>query len=235
MLYHFGDSNVTTVKPAPKRRGRPPSNPKATKKPASTTKPADDDYEDLIGPSSTEELSLDIGAVYGGVSANWLCHVFGMDRVTVKKRLAEGKCQVAGKNKGTPLYLIKDAAAWLVKPQVDLTKYIQGLRPNDLPPILNAAYWDAMLKRQKWEENAGDLWRTKDVIDVLGNLATTLKSTIQLWPEQVSGLSDKQRLELEQRAAGLLDSIHHILVTAPDRSRSVSSAEEPGELDVSDD
>ena len=220
---------MATTKTTKRGPGRPPKNPRAKK----VETPTADDLDDLSGATekpSDEDLSLDMGTVYGGVSAHWLSHVFGMDRVTVKKRLAEGKCKIVGKGRtGAPMYLVRDAAAWLVKPQVDITSYIKSLRPNDLPPILNAAYWDAMLKRQKWEENAGDLWRTNDVMDVFGSLAATLKSTIQLWPEQVSGRTDKQRLELEQRCDGLLNAIHHILVESPNARRTPSSMEEPPE------
>lgn len=102
--------------------------------------------EDLNGALPTSHNAeeptldgLDLGLVAGGVSAAWLGHVFGHDKNTIKKKLA--KCPVAGKNRNTPLYLIKDAAAWLVPPKVDVMTYIKNLPPADLPPRLNAAYW----------------------------------------------------------------------------------------------
>lgn len=209
-------------RPPGRPRGRPPAKPRVTKAPAA------DPLDDLIGDASDQEKAelangLDLGVVFGGVSASWLAHVFGMDKNTVKKKLAAGNCTIVGKNKGTPLYTIKEAAGFLIPPKVDLATYVKGLRPQDLPPILNAAYWDAMLKRQKWEVLAGDLWHTHDVLDVFGTLATRIKSTIQLWPEQVKGLSEKQRADLQQRADSLLNDIHDIMIHQPREGHVESS------------
>ncbi len=207
-----------TTRTTTRRRGRPPKDPRASK-------PVE---EDLIGGSTSDEKQeladgLDLGVVYGGVSASWLAHVFGMDKNTVKKKLAQGNCTIVGKNKGTPLYTIKEAASYLVPPKVDIDSYMRSLRYNDLPPMLQAAYWDAMTKRQKWEKEAGMLWRTDDVMDVLGKFATTIKSTIQLFPENVKGLTDKQRIGLQQQVDSLLNDIHEIMISAPREGYTPSS------------
>lgn len=215
---------MTTVKPTTPRRkpGRPPGSSRA-KKPAAASFPDDPNAT----PEEREEMAkgLDLGVVYGGVSAHWLSNVFGMDKNTVKKKLS-ASCTIVGMNKGTPLYTIKEAASYLVPPKVDIDAYMRGLRYNDLPPMLQAAYWDGQLKRQKWQVNAGELWHTTQVLDVLGELAKTVKTTIQLWPDQVQGLSDKQRIELQERTDSLLNSIHHIFVTAPQEGFTPSSMEE---------
>lgn len=217
-------------------RGRQPTNPRAQK-----ATPAPEPEDDLIGsspeaPKDDMAQGLDLGVVYGGVSASWLAHVFGMDKNTVKKKLAQG-CTIVGKNKGTPLYTIKEAAQYLVTPKVDLATYVKSLRPNDLPPILNDAYWAAMLKRQKWEENAGDLWRTVDVLEVFGGLSMMLKTTIQLWTDEldrVQGMTDAQRVALTQMTDGLLNNIHEILVTAPKLRNTPSSMVDPADREVDD-
>ena len=184
--------------------------------------------DDASGTPAELKQGLDLALVYGGVSAAWLDHVFGMDKNTIKKKLA--KCPVATMKKATPHYAIKEAAAYLIPPKVDLLSYIKSLRPQDLPPVLSDAYWAAQLKRQKWEVNAGELWHTADVMEVFGELAKTLKTTIQLWTdelERIHGLSDEQRKSLTQMSDGLLLEIHHILVTAPSRQNTLSSAEDP--------
>lgn len=173
---------------------------------------------------------LDLGLVYGGVSAAWLAHVFGGDKNTIKKKLA--KCEVAGKNGSTPLYRIKDAAAWLIPPKVDIMTYIKGLRPQDLPPVLNDAYWGAMRKRQVVLKEAGDTWATNDVLRVFGEAALRIKSTVQLWVdelERVHGLSDEQRRILVQMSDGLLEDVYQIFVTAPKESRTRSTLAEHDE------
>lgn len=171
--------------------------------------------------------SLDLGLLAGGVSATWLAHVFGHDKNTIKKKLA--KCPVYGMNGTTPLYLIKDAAQWLVAPKVDLMQYIHGLRPQDMPPQLNDAYWSAMGKRQKVLENAGDLWRTDDVLRVFGEAALKIKSTVQLWVDELDrqkGVTNEQRNVLVQLSDGLLQEVHRLFVTAPQEGRTLSTMSE---------
>lgn len=173
---------------------------------------------------------LDLGQVYGGVSAAWLGHVFGQDKNTIKKKLA--KCEIAGKNGATPLYRIKDAAAWLIPPKVDIMTYIKGLRPQDLPPVLNDAYWSAMRKRQVVLKEAGDTWATADVLRVFGEGALRIKTTVQLWVdelERVHGLTDEQRRILVQMSDGLLEDVYQIFVTAPKESRTPSTLSEHAE------
>lgn len=132
--------------------------------------------------------------------------------------MAAANIEIVGQRNGGPLYRIADAAQYLVKPKVDLVSYVKSLRPNDLPPILNDAYWGAMLKRQKWEENAGDLWRTEAVLEVFGDLALSFKTTVNLWVEEVDrqdSLSPEQRKILTDLTDRLLEQVHEQMVEAP--------------------
>ena len=189
--------------------------------------------EDLIG---AEPISMDIAEVYGGVSAHWLSQVFGHDKNTIKKKIAAANLEIVGKRNGGPLYRIADAAAVLVKPKVDLVAYVKSLRPNDLPPMLNDAYWSAMLKRQKWEENAGDLWRTEAVLEVFGDLALSFKTTVNLWVEEVDrqeSLSPGQRKILTGLADKLLEQVYEVMVEAPRKKKTASTIiEEGGVIDM---
>lgn len=195
--------------------------------------------DDLIGDQdepAEKAPGMHIGDVYGGVSTTWLANVFGMDKNTVAKKLAQGGCPVAGRSRqGTPLYKLPDAAPYLVRPKVDLVAYIKTLRPNDLPPILNAAYWDAMLKRQKWEENAGDLWRTADVLEVFGDLAFGIKTQVSLWVEEVDrtqGLTQGQRETITQLSDKLLEQVYQQLIEKPSKKRTRSSATDEAAVPV---
>lgn len=187
--------------------------------------------DDASGTPAELKQGLDLALVYGGVSAAWLGHVFGMDKNTIKKKLA--KCPVAAMKKATPHYAIKEAAAYLIPPKVDLLSYIKSLRPQDLPPVLSDAYWAAQLKRQKWEVNAGELWHTDDVMEVLGDMAKMLKNTIQLWTDEldrIHGLNDQQRTSLTQMCDGLLNEIHDTLVSAPLRKSTLASVADEDDL-----
>lgn len=213
---------------APKKRRGP-----AKKNPS--TPVVEDDLEDLIGeaalPEVPETVVTALADVYGGVSASWLAQVFGHDKNTIAKKLASAGCEVVGRRNGGPLYRIPDAAAYLVKPKVDLVAYIKSLRPNDLPPMLNDAYWSAMIKRQKWEENARELWRSEDVLKVFGDLAISFKTTANLWVEEVErieGLTQEQRLLITRMTDRLLDKVYHLMVDAPKNSHTRSSIFEEG-------
>lgn len=194
----------------------------------------------LPGPAegSTNPISKapDLALVAGGVSAAWLGHVFGMDKNTVKKRLA--KCPVAGMNRSTPHYLIPVAAAYLVNPKVDIEEYIRSVRAQDLPAHLNDTYWSALGKRQKVLADAGDTWDTADVLAVFGRANIQIKSTVQLWVdevERVQGLTDEQRAMLIRMSDGLLEDIHEIYVTEPEKCRTRSTIKEYDEATIQDD
>lgn len=199
--------------------------------------------DDLLGvPAPPEDSNApiakapDLGLVIGGVSAAWLGHVFGMDKNTVKKRLA--KCPVAGMNRGTPHYLIKEAASYLVNPKVDVEEYIRSLRPQDLPPHLNDTYWSALGKRQKVLADAKETWNTDDVLAVFGRVNMRIKSTVMLWVDEVDrvhGLTDEQREMLTRMADGLLEDIHELYVTEPSRGRTRSTIQEYDEVVEHDD
>lgn len=208
------------------------------KKPTSKTPRKANDDEDLIGADEPKEkISLDVAEIYGGVSANWLATMFGHDKNTIKKKLAKANLEIVGRRNGGPLYRLADAAPHLVKPEVDLVEYIKSLRPNDLPPMLNDAYWSAMLKRQKWEENAADLWRTEDVLEVLGDLNFQVRNTVNLWVEEVDridALTQKQREAIVKQADRLLELFYNMLIELPRKRKTPSSVEEAGAMPEQD-
>lgn len=138
-------------------------------------------------------------AAVGGVTVSFLAQVFQMDHNKVKRKLVN--CPVkARRTRGTMqvqhIYDLKTAASYLVTPRIDPEDIIKSLRKEDLPPSISTAYWDAQLKRQKWEEQAGQLWRTSSISTVIGSMFQTIKFTIQLWAdtlERQTGLTEDQR------------------------------------------
>lgn len=213
-----------------RRRGRP----------SAESKRLEAEFDELIGSTAptaavSEEdegrVSTDVAEVYGGVSAYWLATMFGADKDTIKKKLAASGIEIVGRRHGAPLYRLSDAAPYLVKPKVDLVTYVKGLRPNDLPPMLNEAYWAAMLKRQKWEENARQLWHTDDVLEVFGDLAAAFKSTVQLWVEDLErlhGLTPEMRATVVLQTDRLLEQVYQVMVDAPKKRSTRSSFHEVG-------
>jgi hypothetical protein len=179
--------------------------------------------QDVIG----DKPSLHLQDVHAGVTVAWLSQVFGMDPTTVKKRLAD--CPPLQRRKAGFVYDVKTAAAFLVKPVFDVNKYLRGMKPSELPAQLQKEYWDAALKRQKWEELAGELWRTKHVMAVFSEVFLMMKSTMQLWSEDLertTGLTQEQRVELVKLVDSLQNEIHQNLTTMKAIKRTPSMASE---------
>lgn len=162
-----------------------------------------------------------------GLPVSTLSSIFRMDPTTVKRRLAD--CPIKEARKGGYLYDLAEAAQYLVKPVFDAKKLLETMKATELPPTLQAAFWDAALKRQKWEENAGDLWRTDRVREVLAEAFKTIKQTILLWSDTVGEqtmLSDEQRKILVALGDALQSEIHAALVQDAARRKTLSTIEE---------
>jgi hypothetical protein len=187
------------------------------------------ELEDLIGGAEDDservggdlKLKLDLSDVFAGVTNSWLAHAFQMDTNTVKKKLA--RCPELRTERTNKIYSLRQAAGYLVAPKVDISQWIKTLNPKDLPPLLQDSYWSAMLKRQAWEEKAGDLWRTEQVLEVLGEVAKAIKTSVMLWGDniqRVTGITDKQMQVLTEQQDGLLGDLHRLLVTQPEQRQS---------------
>lgn len=134
-----------------------------------------------------------------GVTVSFLAQVFVMDPNKVKRLLVN--CPIKhsrkrGRTQTQHLYDLRTAAEYLVEPKISVEDVLKQIKREDLPPAINTAFWDAQLKRQKWEENAGQLWRTETIRSVIGSMFQTIKFTIQLWADTIerqTGLSEEQR------------------------------------------
>jgi hypothetical protein len=205
----------------------------------------DPDIADLLGPTRVRrgpgrppkpvyERDMDVGVpsmdmtdVFSGVTVTWLSKVFGIDPSDVKKRL--GECPPLHRRKAGYVYSLPIAARYLVKPVFDVQKYLSTMKASELPNGLQKDYWDAALKRQKWEENAGQLWRTEAVLEVLGEAFKSIKFSMQLWADnldRVTGLTDEQRKLLIGMVDGLQDEIYqHMVKQAQEKSTQSTRAE----------
>jgi hypothetical protein len=157
----------------------------------------------VVRPLSFEEIRE-------GVPVSWLAALFRLEKDACRRRL-QGCPSNRTVNGNTPLYDFLVAATYLVKPKFDE----KLLRRSDLPPELQDQIWAAKLKRQRWEEKAGDLWRTSAVLSVLGKAFLHIKNTMQLWTEDVRlarTLGDDQRAALVDMVDGLQKDIHEKLV-----------------------
>lgn len=168
-----------------------------------------------------EIKAINTADVQHGVTVGFLAQVFRMDPTTVKKKLRD--CAPIARRKAGWIYDLKLAAQYLVTPAIDLDQYLKTIRESDLPTHLQAAYWDAKLKRQKWEENAGDLWRTENIVEVFGKVFQLIKFSMQLWAddiERAQGLTPDQRKLIVGLADGLQNKIHKELMDMPAHNKT---------------
>lgn len=156
-----------------------------------------------------------------GVTVSWLSQVFGMDPKTVKAKLAD--CPPLHRRKAGYVYALPVACQYLVKPALSMDQFLKNLKATDLPASMQQMFWDAALKRQKWEENAGVLWRTEKVREVLGSTFQTIKFTVQLWADTLErqvGLTAEQRELLVRLVDELQEEIYKALVASAKSKRT---------------
>lgn len=176
----------------------------------------------------------DLRVALQGVSTAWLAAAFRMDNNTVKKRLVD--CPEIGKGKGnSPLFDLAQAAGYLVKPKVDIRTWIKSLRPADLPSYMQSEFWDAQNKRQKFEENAGDLWRTDKVIALYAETFKLIKDTMNMWVDNIQkheGLTPEQRKILVSEVDALQNEIYKRVAELQASRKTPSMMQEVEEIEA---
>jgi len=165
--------------------------------------------------------------VLGGVTVAWLATVFRTSHVRVKQ-LLRGVPPVRVSGHG-PLYDISVAAQYMVLPKASVEDFLRLAKRADLPVGIQHQFWSAMQKRQKYEMEARQLWRTEDVLDVLGDTAKEIRSSIMLWTDDVDravGLTKAQRASLRAQSDHLLKAIHRLMVEKPHKESHPASVSE---------
>lgn len=186
---------------------------------------------DAASKAHAEAVTSEAAEVRAGVTQTWLASAFKMDTRTVKHRLGRLKPLGPFGPRNAMVYDFGDAVTLLAKPPPDqFAAYMKTLRVQDLPTHLQESYWGALRKKQLWELHAGELWKTADVLDVLGEVFQILKSTIQLWPDNLDPKGEMnagQRDALTEMTEALLAELHARLVEMPKLKRTPSSLEDP--------
>lgn len=153
--------------------------------------------------------------IYDGASISQLAKIFGMDNRSVTARLGVD-CQPVGKRNGRPVYSIAEAAKFLVEHDLNLddmekiAAFMQKVDTTRLPRALTKEYWQAMLNRQKYLEQAGDLWPTEKVVEVISEMFKLIQMPLRLGRDSVA---NEQELTPRQQQIllGILDGISNDL------------------------
>lgn len=190
----------------------------------------------MMNRQSPDSRNLYLDPTGSGVTVSWLATVFDMDEKTVRARLKHCPPKLRrarGEKMQTVLYDVKEAARYLVTPAFGTVDYLRAVKRGQLPPALQQTIWDALLKRQKWEENAGDLWRTAKVREVMRSVFQNMKFTVQLWADTVerqTELSASQRELIVRMADALQAELYASLVEKLASQSTGSQLEEMAEL-----
>ena len=188
-----------------------------------------DDPEPEDQKSDLDFLGDDTVRPENGVNVSWLCTAFGLSRRTVINRMA-GVRPIRLGARHAPIYNIGEAAARLVKAEINYVDALKNMRPQDLPPMLQAVFWDAMIKKLDWEKKAKHLWHTSDVLDVLTDLFGTIRVTMQLWPEELEKahkLSDAQLQFIRDQVDALQGTLYEKMTTRAAMSQTGPVADLP--------
>lgn len=154
----------------------------------------DDDEESTEFNADIQTFQDVKDLILAGLTATDMATVLGVSRTSVQAAVTA--CRPVGKRSNRPIYAIADVAPLVVKPVLDVESYIKKLKPKDLPPSLQKAFWDAQEARQSFEERAGNLWHTHRVQEVIGKLVMIVRQRLVLAADQVdrqAPLTEEQR------------------------------------------
>lgn len=146
------------------------------------------------------------GLLFEGASISQLGKLFGMDNRTVQSKITG--IEPCGRRAGHPIYSVKEAAPFLVEQQLNINDieqvitYVRRLNHTNLPKMLTKEFWTAMLAKQKFEEQAGDLWPTTKVAEVYGDLVKAIRVPLLLAKDNILN-----ECEISPRQHSILDSI----------------------------
>jgi len=161
-----------------------------------------------------EEDAIGILCAKGATIAQ-IARLFGTSNYLAGQALAD--LAPIGSRRGSPVYLIKDAAPYLIKAPIDkeeIERVIQNMKPADLPKQLQKEFWSALRARQAYRKEAGDLWPTTKVIEHVGDLYKLVSMSSRLTSDAVERqveLSEAQRKLIKDQMNGMLKNLEHMI------------------------
>ena len=141
-----------------------------------------------------------------------------ISRTKLQNLVNEGSVKPKLDNHGAKLYDLREvilASSDAVLDPEAVMEVLRSSKPKDLPVEIQKEYWQAQISRQKYEENAGDLWRTTAIVDVFAAVFKSLRQEILLFADTIeaqTGLTSEQREVLFNLSDALLNNLHEALV-----------------------
>jgi len=183
-------------------------------------------------PKARDEVTSELLAT-GEATMAQLAQLFETDAKTLPKRLRG--LRPSGTRYNTSTYKIREAAARIVKPGYAIEYYLRTMNHQELPPLLTKEYWNGQRARQIYEENAGDLWRTAQVVESFAEAFKTLRMSLLLTADTVEReieLTEAQRRIIKRNIDGAIDDLREKMI---DRFKDYVTSTAPLALPVFDD
>lgn len=166
--------------------------------------------------------------LYKGANLSQLSILFAMDHRVLVERLHD--CPPSGTRNGANIYKISDCAPYLVKPAIDdIDDRIKKMNHADLPKMLTKEYWAGKRSRQLYEQAAGDLWSTQEVVTKVGEVLKIFKMSTRLFVDALSRqteVTDKQRGILINLADGMLEECSASVVTNFQKKKTATASDD---------
>lgn len=131
----------------------------------------------------------------GGCSPIFFALLLGVSVQTIRNKLK--KCPPVDYDGRAYYYRFEDAINFLAKPaELDLTEFIATSNKKDWPVSMQKEWWLVQQIRTEVEEKTGKLWHSEKVMEVLTEIAQSIKYMVQLWPDELNrevGITPEQR------------------------------------------
>lgn len=141
-----------------------------------------------------KKSNVEKNTVDAGFTLVWLAKAFRTTRHRVQTQLADMRPK--GKGGKAALYDLNDAAQRLVAVKIDADELLKRATTKDLPPRLQTEVWAALRQEKKFMQEAGDLWETNAVFEMLSECFGEVRSELRVHSEAVErevGLTGEQR------------------------------------------
>lgn len=164
---------------------------------------------------TTEPESMDTKSLMRGATITAIAELFHMDPRTVRRRL--GTVSPVAKRGSLDLYAVHEVLEYLVDPRPDqIEQRVRRMNPQDLPPLLQKEFWNALRARQHFETEARQLYRVEAVSELITRLCSTLRMQILLLPDRIereARLTSEQRAVVQREADSALAEMRDLVVT----------------------
>lgn len=146
--------------------------------------------------------------LYDGLNISQLEVILEMDKRAIREKIHQGRVASAGTRNGVDIYKLKELLPWVVKPHYNIEDYIKQMHHNELPKLLTKEFWAGQRAKQDYLEKAGNLWKTEQVVEAIGEIYKLVKMSTLLTTDAV-----ERQVELSEAQRGIIKSIMDGMLT----------------------